>query len=526
MKAPQSPRCPIRVTLDAAGVVLLIFAAYVTAAHIWDTINFYDEGLLLTGARLVSRGAVPYRDFYSNYPPGIFVLIATLWELTGVKAIVLRYLALVVHFALAALAGRLAGRVSGRRFVPLASALVLSHTLVLGLVPYAYLIAVTLVLGFVELWLCALARPSKVRFALAGFLLGLVFAFRHDVFIYVCGALGLVGAASAIRRRALPDVTVLRGLAWAGLALAIPLEATWIPTFVLAGFRAVVNDLYFDQVRYVLPARVLPFPEFFPDSLYSAHPASLCLVLAGPVLAAIAALWARDHAARWPAILVGCVAAAVITQSIGRCDAHHVAFGVTPALILACGLVDELASQFSARVALRAFLPAAWLVTTAIGPLLVPTTADPSGATNPVPAARPLPMVAPVPRAEVLDFIAQHTKAGDPIFVGSITHRHVIASEVDLYFMADRPSAVRRSQFDPNVVTRAKFQKEMITELEQKRPNVAILSACCMALEENESLRRGAPLLDQYLLRKYGLVKTTGPYLLLLRRSDTATEEH
>jgi hypothetical protein len=133
MRAAQLARHPIRLFLDAAGVLLLAFAAYFTILHLWEVISFYDEGILLTGAQLVSRGAVPYRDFYSNYPPGIFVLIAGLWELTGQKAIVLRYLALVIHFVLAVLAGRLAGRLSGRPFVPLGAALVLSQTVVIGL---------------------------------------------------------------------------------------------------------------------------------------------------------------------------------------------------------------------------------------------------------------------------------------------------------------------------------------------------------------------------------------------------------
>jgi hypothetical protein len=512
----------IRLILDAVGLVLFALATYVTATHLWDIINFYDEGLLLTGARMVSKGAVPYRDFYTNYPPGIFVLLAALWELTGVKAIVLRYLGLAMHMALAALAGRLAGRVSGRRFVPLASALVLCNTVVLGLGPYAYVMAIILALAAVELWLSSRELPSTVRLVAAGFLLGLVSAFRHDVFILFSLALGLTAAVDVVRRRSLPDAAGKRRMAWFGLALTIPLELIWVPTFIQAGFRAVANDLYFDQVRYVLPARVLPFPSFLPESLYQSYPASLCLILAGPFLAVVAALWIRGPATRWPAILLGCLATVVVVHSVGRCDDHHVAFGVAPALILACGLVDKAAAQVSARAALLAMLPAAWLVTAAIDPLRQPTTGDPSGATNPILTARPLPMVAPAARAEVLDFIAKNTTPEDPIFVGGVDHRHVLANEMDLYFLADRRGGVRRLQFDPNVVTIVKFQREMIADLEQSRPKVAILSMCCRSFEDNASSYLGVGLLDHYLYEKYELTKATAPYLMLLRRPDGA----
>jgi hypothetical protein len=332
----------------------------------------------------------------------------------------------------------------------------------------------------------------------------------------------MVFAVDAVKRRALPDAAGRRRLAWFGLGLAIPLEVTWVPAFMQAGFRAVANDLYFDQVHYTMPARVLPFPSFFPEGLYHSFPASLCLVLAGPFLGAAAALWIRGHSTRWPAIMLGCLAAALIVNSVGRCDAHHVAFGVTPALILACGLVDKAADSVSARAALLALLPAAWLVTAAIDPLRQPSRGDPSGENNPVLTARPLPMVAPEARAEVLDFIAQHTLPEDPIFVGGITHRHVMANEMDLYFLANRRSAVRRSQFDPNVVTIEKFQLEMIRELEQSQPKVAILSGCCMHFEANASSQPGSELLDQYLHQKYDPVKATGHYILLLRRPDSA----
>jgi hypothetical protein len=62
-------------------------------------------------------GAAPYRDFSSNYPPGVFVLLAAVWKVIGVHAVVERWLALSFHLGIALLAGHLAGRIAGRRFV-------------------------------------------------------------------------------------------------------------------------------------------------------------------------------------------------------------------------------------------------------------------------------------------------------------------------------------------------------------------------------------------------------------------------
>jgi len=280
----------------------------------------------------------------------------------------------------------------------------------------------------------------------------------------------------------------------------------------------VANDLYFDQVRYVLPARVLPFPSLFPASLFHSHPASLCLVLAGPALAALLVVMGREQPSRWPAVTIGCVALAVIAQSVGRCDANHVAYGVAPALVLASALLDRLAVRSPLPAAMGALLPAAWLVVTTFDSLLQPATGDPSGESNPVIKARPLPMPRPAARAEALSFIAEHTKPGEPIFVGNLTHASLVSNEVDLYYMADRPGGVRRMQFDPNVVTRVEFQRQMMVELEQTRPKVAVLSNCCREAEANASSEAGAWLLDRYLQSRYLPVKKAGHYLLLLRQ--------
>ena len=69
--------------MDCLGV-LLIAAALVAMIHRFgDRVLIYDEGLLLTNAFLVGDGAIPFRDFYSVYPPGIYYLIATVWKVIG-----------------------------------------------------------------------------------------------------------------------------------------------------------------------------------------------------------------------------------------------------------------------------------------------------------------------------------------------------------------------------------------------------------------------------------------------------------
>ena len=70
MKTSPFTHPPARLILDAVGLVLFALATYVTTTHLWDIINFYDEGLLLTGARMVSRGRFPTATSTPTIHPG------------------------------------------------------------------------------------------------------------------------------------------------------------------------------------------------------------------------------------------------------------------------------------------------------------------------------------------------------------------------------------------------------------------------------------------------------------------------
>src|ERR1700722_16490985 len=63
------PRIPI------FSLVFAVLGVQLTASSLTRPLGFYDEGLLVTDGFLLSRGAIPYRDFYANYPPGSFLVV-------------------------------------------------------------------------------------------------------------------------------------------------------------------------------------------------------------------------------------------------------------------------------------------------------------------------------------------------------------------------------------------------------------------------------------------------------------------
>src|SRR5262249_15385638 len=140
--------------------LLLWFALRAIVSRGLRPLDVYDESLLYTDAFLMNQGEVPYRDFYANYPPGVFQVVRLIMGL-GLPVIWSpRLLALGVRIASALLAARLAG---------LRGAYLCMGTLIgclmfqqkLGLTLFAYTMAVLIALVLLTFWPEPEASPRR-----------------------------------------------------------------------------------------------------------------------------------------------------------------------------------------------------------------------------------------------------------------------------------------------------------------------------------------------------------------------------
>jgi hypothetical protein len=106
-------------------------------------------------------------------------------------------------------------------------------------------------------------------------------------------------------------------------------------------------------------------------------------------------------------------------------------------------------------------------------------------------------------RERLAKFIANMTRPHEPVFIGCKSHRRVIVSVMDLYYLAHRPGATRYMQFDPGLVTEASKQQEMADELERTQARLVLRFTGCYWNEPNPSSIEGASLLDEYLDSTY-----------------------
>jgi hypothetical protein len=503
------------VTFEVLGAALLLASARKLAHAVYAPLGPYDDGVLLTDSMLVSMGHVPYRDFYTNYGPGIFLTIAALWKVTGVSALAARGLGCLLHVAVAALSGLLAGRATDRRFSTLAAGLVAAWLSCLPPSPLAWLAALAAALLMAWILSLALEAPSRPRWFAAGAALATVSWYRPDLAVYLVLALAVVGAGARLVGAALPSgpgggKTAAAAVTVGALAAALP---AWGPILWLSGAQP-VRDVLLEQLR-IRPARVLPLPPLLapvwtpeasshlPAALVDVHSGAVVLALAGPVLAlaAVAAATRLGRVSRPSATLLAALALAVLPQLLGRSDREHAVQAVAPAVA-----VFAAAAHAIARTRPAAGLVASVLVAGVFFPArdlrpLVSRGSD--GSTRDFPQYGGLPEKDPAVLA-VARLLRDATAPEEPVFVGLADHRRTVLNHLLVYFAAFRRGGTRYLQFDPNLTTREDVQAEIVRDLESRRVRWVVLwNEGEDRLEPNESSRPGSDLLDRYLRSRF-----------------------
>jgi hypothetical protein len=502
-------------------VPLALFAGGVLIAGVTllRGVDPFDEGLILSAARRVGDGQVPYRDFLWSYGPAQPYLLAGLAKLLGESLLWWRLVWACAVAGVAVAAYALVRPAAGSRW-----AVAAWLTAALGLaeprIPNPVLLS--LLAG-----LCALLaagageRPARSRAVRAGALVAVAAAFRLDFALYAAAAACVALALSA---RALRPALVCAGVAVAGAVLV------YLPFAIVVG----PGDLYDSLVATSLREReywTLPFPWAY----HGLSPSSAkglkhlldfyvpALLLAGLAVAAVGTVvrLARDRRppARWLGVLA--LSLGALSYLLSRTDRSHTLplvalLGALLSLVAAWALGERprgwapLAGGAAVVLALLLGHGAANLVSAIVHP------ARTSGLrVGPADGVR----VKPAEARSIESLVALvHARVppGDPIYVAPARSDLVRLSDPLLYVLADRDNATDR---DFGLIARAPVQRRIVRQLERARPRVVVRWTDPIGSLREPNLRgrpSGVHLLDDWLERNYRLVRRLYHYDVLV----------
>ena len=522
-------------------------------------ISEYDEGIILFGSVRILSGDVPYRDFYANYGPAQFYIVAAFFKMFGTSVMVERMWDLLIRSSTILIIYLIIGNAWSRR-----TALFTAFAAVLWLTVfgnYGYPIFPCLFFSLLSLYciLPVLKGRREIPFLLAsGACIGIVTLFRYDI-----GVLAAVGGLFTLglfhltqnydvkrKRRALvrSAVTYVFGI----MLVSIPVLLLLLSAVSLHDI--LLNLFYLPAATYVR-FRSLPFPpvagilsDAINMNLGSLYDLIVYLPILGALVGGIAAFSSDAKGVctdadsvherglilhrRWILVQLSAFSALFFLKGFVRVSYTHMALSIVPALMIVCVTIAQW-RQLRYKVAaillwfaLACIIISSLPVVLNIGRLLAENVVwarasfgNPplaSFATNsycpPDGLERVRFISLPQFQIDAICYIQQRTEDNEYIYVGTGRHDKIFANNILFYFASKRLSATKWHHFDPGIQTTKVIQSEIISDLRMKNPRYIVLDILWDFMKEpNESASSsGVTLLDDYIKATYKIVASFG----------------
>jgi Dolichyl-phosphate-mannose-protein mannosyltransferase len=531
------------------SAIFFLLACFVLFSGMTLRPNMYDEGIILTGAMRVAAGQIPHRDFYANYGPAQFYLLAGLFKLFGRSVLLERLLDLSFKALTVASVYAIAASYLNRTIAACVALLTLIYFLGVFSVLCSYPTTAASLFNLVgtALIVPVFARPvSRRRMFAAGAIAGVATLFRYDTGIALLGIHACLTAIGVSTRCKTNRVRAILSTFWPYLPGFVIVTLPALFYFVsVAHLQSVMQDLLFVARNY-RRGRSLPFP---PISMKHLENVAIYLPIAALGLSAYLLLADRravpDSKASTSAIpslaeyrgFLICFAlltTAMFFKGLVRTGIIMMFLSILPSMLVTAALYERR-SAFSKPLRISV-LSVAWLFVLTAGWCSLHYIKDQkrlhaslaeslwSSARGTVPssraswcrtsnaATRGLCFFPEDDRLQTIEFIDSHTRPDQTLFVGDSRHDKIFANDNFTYFAAERLPATRWSHFDPDLQDRFDIQTQMVHELETSRPPYVVLDSEFELLNEpNDSSRSsGVTVLDDYLHKNYRYDRSYG----------------
>jgi hypothetical protein len=505
----------------------------------------YDEGLVLTAAMRVGAGQIPHRDFYANYAPAQFYILAGLFKLFGNSLLVERLFDLLIKALVVTLVYAIVASVS-RRWIAACTALVTILWLV-GLhdLPGTPVVPVSL-LNLISSFLILpvfIRIVSTRRMLAAGIVVGVAAMFRYDIGVAL---LGVHMCAMALAIWLKPDANRLRAFAsicWPHLlgfaAVTLPPALYYLS---VAPLRFFVHDMIVYPSRYYHRGRNLPFSGVYLHGLENLGlylPILIALLSLSLALApAVRARWSASRDAkplasmeRWRALLVifGLLAAVMYLKGFVRVSLTQMYLSIVPSLVLIAVLfghrqtlprLGRISVMFLACLSGVAATSAALHAVKGFYLGHVSVLSFPAQSTPEIqawcnyrnPLTRGFCFYPEQERRQTIEFIDRHTTPEQTLYVGVTKHDRIFANDNITYFATQRLPATHWSHFDPFLQNSKEVQAEMIHELQVNSPPYVVLDSEFDQIHEpnDSSTSTRITMLDEYIRSAYQPAQSFG----------------
>ncbi len=474
-------------------------------------IIYLDDGAAVFGAWNVLSGKIPYRDFMIIGGPAYFYLLALFFKLIGPYLIVERILNTFILSGISLFVYQITLTLTPRRWAFVALVLSLatlgSYPHYPGGQPSAVLLSLASTWLFLR-W--TQHKDDSHTLFFCGILTAFSVLFRQDVGIStaVVQTFALFIACRSHLKRYFVGLGVILTIGLTYFLIQVPFERL---VFAFWHYPVKVYPQY--------AKRAIPMHEgTLSDKLMLLMP---FVIYPGAFL-----IWLKQRPRKESFAILYLLAFGLLhwNQARLRPDTWHFLSTWMPCVILAAMIAERIWNK-SHFFLYRALLGFAFLIFL-FYPLMLKTVILLEGglASSVLNRAKGIHFLpesygTPDKPAEFLNyektvqFVKEHTKSGESIFVGSSRHDRVCSADPLFYFLTDRPSAVYDYEMHRGYFNTPEAQQRAISEIEKKSVRYVVLREILDAqcVETNDSVKISGPsILDEYLHRHYKLTTSFG----------------
>lgn len=519
--------------------------------------GIYDEGLVLTAAMRVAAGQIPHRDFYANYGPAQFYILAGLFKIFGESILVERLFDLFIKGLLVVSVYAIVLSYCRRSVAAITSAITVLWLFVFNVITGTPVVPVCLLnlAGVASVLPVFQGRVSTRRMFAAGALAGIAALFRYDtgmalLVVQACtiaAATYLKNESSKLRAFAFTFATCLLGF----LVVTLPIALYYLS---VAPIHPFVHDIILYPSKYYHRGRNLPFPGISRGRVGNLEIYLPIAAISISLYVAVAANFRgrgdarlnfqdRSEEQRWHGFLIafGLLSLFMYFKGFVRLELSQMYLCIVPSLLLTAVLFQNI-SAFShiLRFAVMGLVTLSALAVTSstkheLGNIFVydsiPDGIVSSSRTSAEignwcksknPLTRGVCFLPEDDSIRTIEFVDSHTLPNQRLYVGLAKHDRVFANNNLIYFGASRLPATRWSHFDPGLQNSRGIQAQMAEELEVNSPPYVVLDSEFESQQEpnDSSKSTGVTLLDDYIRSKYQPVQTFGSMSIWVRTTN------
>ena len=500
---------------------LYLFSLIYNFSLLKGKLYYYDEGLILAGAERITKGQLPYIDFWSIYPPGQFYTVALFFELFGASIFVERVYDIIIRSLIPVFIFIIIKNLNfSKKIAYFCWGMALIWSSYSGFPAYPVHTALLFIFISILCFLTYLSSKKNLWLFLAAAFMGLSALFRHDLAAMATAAT-LTTLFINIKKEKnsfWPPIVYFMG---GYLLVGLPVTVYFVNAI---GLQTFIDYLIILPAEIIPKYRAVPYPSILDFELqFFIFP----LILLGAFLISLKAIF-REKSQKYSSYTVfqlGLMGILFMNQVRVRSDNIHL-------LPVALVSITTIPAWFSFLKSYQKRLrPTAQKLSALIYGLviclvfIVPIVEKVLSinkdyfklhANQTVPAATYITI--PNDLENLAIYLQSITSENESIYVGVKNHDQFIANDVIIYFLSNRQYGTRYHELHPGIANTLAVQQEIIQEINNVLVRVIVLTSR-PSFEDNDSkIDSGVDLLDNYIAINFELTEQIGEYEVWIRR--------